>query len=207
VSLFLLVVSASAAAAPPAPAASLPDGCRRFKVDVVQSGSVPLFGGEEERFRVLGTLEDGSWTGVEVTVVSDPKPDDPLWAEGEWPFPLGGDRTRGVTSGPAPTVSSQASGWRYVWRRDGMTYQVDADLTASIVRRERFTLPDKVSSEAGWAKDIVWERRHTELGWPEEETLTLVAGRGLFRVQLDYRLSYRELGPCQVGEADTLSEG
>jgi hypothetical protein len=206
VPLVLLLVSFAGSAfavAPPPPAATLPQGCRRFRIDVVQSGTVPLLGGEEERFLVLGALEDGAWRDVQVTVIADPNPENPLWAEGDWPFPLGGDRTRGISEGPTPKVVSQSNGWRFVWRRDAMTYRVDTGPAGQVVSRERFTLPDKVSSDKGWAKDIVWELRHDEAGWPKDETLSLVAGRGLLRVQLQYGLTYAHLGPCAVDVPDT----
>lgn len=194
--LLALLGSALAQPAPALPDSAMPAGCRRFRVSVEQTGDAGLLGRQTERYDVQATLDAGTWRDVTFTVLQDDDPDNALWDEGEWPFPLGGDHTRDAGQGDEPVIARTRSGWRYTWAKDGMSYSLHLGPDGGPVRRQAFRLPGKVTSEEGWAKDITWTLRQDAAGWPRTERLSLRVGKGPFGADLAYTLQYTALGDC-----------
>jgi hypothetical protein len=192
----LLATPAAAQPAPPLPASALPAGCQRFSVDIEQRGDAGIFGEQVERYTAQATLDAGTWRDVQFTLLHDDDPDQPLWDEGEWPFPLGGDHTRDAEEGDEPVIAKTRSGWRYTWSRDGMSYSLHLGPDGGPVRRQAFRAPGKVTGPDGWAKGIAWTMRQDAAGWPRTEQLTLRVGKGLLGVDLRYQLTYTALGAC-----------
>jgi hypothetical protein len=162
----------------------------------MQSGHAGILGKQTERYAVRATLDGGRWRDVTWTVQQDDDPEQPLWDEGGWPFPLGGDHTRDAADGGTPVVARQGEEWTYTWTKDGMQYTLALGPDGGPVIRQAFRLPGKVSGPDGWAKGIAWDLSQDAQGWPRQERLSLRVGKGLFGVDLDYVLQFRPDGDC-----------